>query len=69
MRGGKRPGAGRPAIPIEQRRGMTTICVDDRTRKELRLLRQNGLNMSAEFRGWVHQLCLDLELISDDFAD
>lgn len=69
MRGGTRQGAGRKPIPLEQRRGMTTICVDARTRKEMQLLRNNGLNISREFRGWIHQLCIDLELIEADIAD
>lgn len=64
--GGRRPGAGRAAMPQAQKRGTISMGVGKDTMRRMSMLREQGLQLNREFEAWIYQLSVSMGLEPDD---
>lgn len=65
MRGGKREGAGRPAIDQKEKRVQVSISVSPNTKRKISAMRKDGIQVNAYIEQLVDDLCYKWELGQD----
>lgn len=57
MRGGKRPGAGRPVVAEHDRRVQLSVSVAPTTKTKVAAMRKEGVQVNAYIEDFITDLC------------
>lgn len=57
MRGGKRPGAGRPVVADHEKRVQISVSVAPNTKTRVAAMRKDGVNVNSYIEDFITELC------------